>query len=110
MTRDNIRDTASTLAHLWTGVDIRDQLGVERIIRSHPVELRPVICAHVMRYLEARGFHAAAVSFEAMLFDMAGVEVEQSAAVMPLSCEHGVSLRNHTACPVCVSQLVVPGT
>jgi hypothetical protein len=71
LTRDCIRDTASTLAHLWTGPDCRDQIGVERIIRSHPVELRPVLCAHVMRYLEARGADVA--TFETLLFEMADV-------------------------------------
>jgi hypothetical protein len=73
LTRDMVRDTASTLAHLWTGSDTRDRLGVERIIRSHAPELRPVLCAHVMRYLEARGFYTQAAAFEAMLFDIAQV-------------------------------------
>jgi hypothetical protein len=73
MTRDALRDTASTLAHLWTGADIRDRMGVERILRSHGEELRPVLCAHIMRYLEARGFYTQAAAFEVMLFDMAGV-------------------------------------
>lgn len=72
-TRDNVRDTASTLAHLWTGADHRDQCGVERVIRSHPIELRPVLCAHIMRYLELRGFYTKAEKFEGMLFDMADV-------------------------------------
>jgi hypothetical protein len=73
MTRDAIRDTASTLAHLWTGADIRDRQGVARILASHAADLRPVLCAHIMRYLEARGFYTQAAAFEAMLFDIAGV-------------------------------------
>jgi hypothetical protein len=72
-TRDNVRDTASTLAHLWTGADRRDQYGVERIIRSHPESIRPVLCAHIMRYLELRGLYTKAATFEGMLFDMADV-------------------------------------
>jgi hypothetical protein len=72
MTRDTIRDTASTLAHLWCGDDVRDQLGVERLIRSHSASLRPVLCAHVMRYLQQRCPEKVA-TFEAMLFDIAGV-------------------------------------
>jgi hypothetical protein len=74
MTRDMVRDTASTLAHLWTGSDPKDRLGVERIIRSHCIELRPVLAAHIMRYLEARGFYTQAAAFEAMLFELAGVD------------------------------------
>jgi hypothetical protein len=73
MTRDAVRDTASTLAHLWTGADIRDREGVARILRSHSAELVPVLAAHIMRYLEARGWYTQAAAFEAMLFDMAGV-------------------------------------
>lgn len=72
MTRDNIRDTASTLAHLWTGKDRRDQYGVERIIRSHACDVRPVLCAHIMRYLEHRGVDITA--FESMLFELAGID------------------------------------
>ncbi len=75
MTRDIIRYTASTLAHLWCGDDIRDQQGVTRIIRSHSEALRPVLCAHIMRYLEARCTEKA-VTFEAMLLEVAGVTDE----------------------------------
>lgn len=75
MKRDIIRDTASTLAHLWCGDDIRDQQGVTRIIRSHSDELRPVLCAHIMRSLEAR-YPEKAVTFEDMLFEVAGVPDE----------------------------------
>lgn len=72
MTRDAIRDTASTLAHLWCGDDIRDQQGVTRIIRFHTGRLRPVLCAHIMRCLQER-CPEKAVTFEAMLFEVAGV-------------------------------------
>src|ERR1700682_6016253 len=35
LTRDNVRDTASTLAHHWVGPDTaKDRLGVTRIILS----------------------------------------------------------------------------
>jgi hypothetical protein len=74
MTRDNIRDTASTLAHLWVGPDtLKDREGVRRIILSHTEALRPPLCAHIMRYLEHRGFYTQAEKFEAMLFDLADV-------------------------------------
>jgi len=76
MTRDAIRDTASTLAHLWCGDDKRDQLGVERIIRSHSEALRHVLCAHIMRHLEVR-CPEKAVAFEAMLFEVAGAPDEE---------------------------------
>lgn len=72
MTRDDIRNTASTLAHHWVGGDtLRDREGVRRIILSHAVDLRPVLCAHVLRYLELRGWYTQAERFESMLFDLA---------------------------------------
>ncbi len=76
-TRDIIRDTASTLAHLWCwcGDDIRDQQGVTRIIRSYSEALGPVLCAHIMLYLEAR-CPEKAVTFSAMLAGAAGVPDE----------------------------------
>jgi hypothetical protein len=73
VSRDMVRDTASTLAHLWLGSHPMDRVGVERIIRSHCAPLLPVLCSHIMRYLEARGHNDAAVAFEAMLFEVAGV-------------------------------------
>jgi hypothetical protein len=76
LTRDNIRDAASTLAHHWVSAEPKDREGVERIIRSHPVPLHPVLCAHVMRYLELRGFYTKAEQFEGLLFDLAGELVE----------------------------------
>lgn len=79
LTRDAIRDTASTLAHHWVGPDrIKDRLGVQRIILSHHESLRPVLCAHVMRYLEQRGWFTQAAAFEGLLFDLAGVEDDGS--------------------------------
>ncbi len=79
MTRDIIRDTASTLAHLWCGDDSRDQQGVTRIIRSHSRShseaLGSVLCAHIMRYLEER-CPEKAVTFSAMLAGVAGVPDE----------------------------------
>ncbi len=68
--RDIIRDTASTLAHLWCGDDSRDQQGVTRIIRSYSEALGPVLCAHIMRDLEARCPNKA-VTFSAMLAGVA---------------------------------------
>jgi hypothetical protein len=76
LTKDNIRDAASTLAHHWVSAEPKDREGVERLIRSHPVPLHPVLCAHVMRYLELRGFYTKAEQFEGLLFDLAGELVE----------------------------------
>jgi hypothetical protein len=74
MTRDDIRNTASTLAHHWVGPDtLRDREGVRRIIISHTEALRPPLCAHIMRFLEHRGFYTQAEKFEALLFEMANV-------------------------------------
>jgi hypothetical protein len=90
LTRDAVRDTASTLAHHWTGPDtLRDRLGVQRVILSHPEALRPVLCSHIMRYLEARGFNTQAAAFEAMLFDLAGVAPEDDPPRYVLPVEVG---------------------
>jgi hypothetical protein len=76
LTKDNIRDAASTLAHHWVSADRKDHEGVERIIRAYPSMLQPVLCAHVMRYLELRGWYVKAERFEAFLFELAGDMVE----------------------------------
>lgn len=72
LTRDNIRDAASTLAHHWVSADSRDRLGVERLIRAYPHQMRPVICAHIMRHLVLQGFYTQAEKFEDLLLDLAG--------------------------------------
>jgi hypothetical protein len=72
LTRDNIRDAASTLAHHWVSAEPKDRAGVERIVHAYPQALQPVLCTHVMRYLELRGFYVKAELFEAFLFDLAG--------------------------------------
>jgi hypothetical protein len=72
LTKDNIRDAASTLAHHWVSAEPKDRVGVERIIRAYPAPLWPALCAHIMRYLELRGWYVKAEQFEALLFDFAG--------------------------------------
>jgi hypothetical protein len=76
ITRDNIRDAASTLAHHWTSSEHRDRLGVERLYLAYPVELQRPLGALVMRNLELRGFYRQAAAFERMLFDLAGLEAD----------------------------------
>lgn len=71
ITRDNIRDAASTLSHHWSTRELKDRAGVERLIYAYPCAMRPVICALILRYLEARGGDWS--TFESMLFDMAGI-------------------------------------
>lgn len=74
LTRDNIRDAASTLAHHWASKDRRDRLGVERIYLAFPVELQRPLGALVMRMLELRGLYTAAAAWEGLLFELAGLE------------------------------------
>jgi hypothetical protein len=76
ITRDNIRDAASTLAHHWTSADRRDRLGVERLLLAYPVELQRPLAALILMRLEERGHYTGAAAFEALLFDLAGLEPE----------------------------------
>ncbi|WP_316235081.1 MULTISPECIES: hypothetical protein [unclassified Bradyrhizobium] len=73
ISRDVIRDVASTLAHHWIGPDRMDSIGVERIIKSYPHTMRPVICALIILQLERQGFYTQAAAFEGLLFDLADI-------------------------------------
>lgn len=77
LTKDNIRDAASTLAHHWVSDEPKTRHGVERLIRAYPSALHPALCAHVMRYLEQRGWYVRAEHFEAFMFELAGDLVAQ---------------------------------
>lgn len=80
-TREQIRDLASTLAHHWTGSDpAKDREGVRRMIVAVPEAWRVPLCAHVLRYLELRGWYVPAERFESMLFDLAGIEDDGTAS------------------------------
>lgn len=77
VTREDVRNAASTLAHHWVGADpAKDREGVRRLIVAYPEAARVPLCAHVLRYLELRGFYTQAEKFEGMLFDLAGIEEE----------------------------------
>jgi hypothetical protein len=71
MTRDNIRDAASTLAHHWTSGEPRDWQGVERLLLSYPISLQRPLCALVLLFLQERGWYTRAAAFERFLFDLA---------------------------------------
>jgi hypothetical protein len=73
MTRDGIRDAASTLAYHWTSAESRDHQGVERMMLAFPVELQRPICALVLFFLEQRGAYTRAAAWERLLFDIAGL-------------------------------------
>lgn len=78
ITRDNVRDVASTLAHHWVGSDpVKDREGVRRIITAYPTAMRTALCALILWRLEGQGFYTAAGAFESMLFDMAGIEPDE---------------------------------
>lgn len=87
ITRDNYRDVASTLAHHWCGADtMRDREGVRRVLVAYPAAIRAVLSALILSRLEGQGAYTQAGAFEAMLFDLAGVEpddIERDRYVLP---------------------------
>jgi hypothetical protein len=90
MTRDDIRNTASTLAHYWCAGNQRDHEGVRRIILSHAVDMRPALCANMLRFIEQRGGNWGA--FEGLLCDLAGLDNEdderdEQAAMLALAMQ-----------------------
>jgi hypothetical protein len=75
MTRANLRNAASTLAHHWAsgdgGSSASNRLGVERCLLAYPEGHQRVLCAAIVQVL--RGRHGAhhADAFEDMLYDAA---------------------------------------
>jgi len=76
VTKNNVRDAASTLAHHWCGADAMDRVGVERVILAYPQALQLPLCALIMHTLEGRGFYTQAAAFEGWLFALADVDAE----------------------------------
>lgn len=74
VTRNAIRNAASTLAYLWARHEsFSDRAGVERLILSHPVSVRPALCVNIHAQLIARHEPEMAQEFEALLMDLADV-------------------------------------
>lgn len=71
MTRDTLRNAASTLAHHWENNSGIDRIGVERLIDAYPPAHQRHLCALVLSYLEQRGAYTSAMAFESMLYDAA---------------------------------------
>jgi hypothetical protein len=70
VTRDDIRNAASTLAHHWATRDPKDREGVRRLIAAYPPATRLPLCALILECLEADQ----RVAFDGLLFDMADIE------------------------------------
>jgi hypothetical protein len=74
VTRDQVRDASSTIAHLWSNGMQMDRIGAARLIKLVPADWRPVVCANIMLMLQQRGEYTQAQAFEGLLFDLAGIE------------------------------------
>lgn len=75
VTRDDIRNAASTLAHHWAQRDPKDREGVRRLIAAYPPATRLPLCALILERLNTLyGDHGGVHAFDALLFDMADIE------------------------------------
>jgi hypothetical protein len=75
MTRDDIRNTASTLAHYWeAAASDKDRAGVVRLIMTHEDDIRPALVVAMARYLLARDAGYSALLFEIELMGLAGID------------------------------------
>lgn len=76
VTRNDIRNAASTLAHHWArGDSDKDREGVRRIITAYPPAMRLPLCALILERLVATyGDHGGVHAFDGLLFDMADIE------------------------------------
>ncbi|WP_368508076.1 hypothetical protein [Bradyrhizobium lupini] len=73
VTRDDIRNAASTLAHHWATRDPKDREGVRRLIAAYPPATRLPLCALILERLQ--DYKGDTVSaFESLLFDAADIE------------------------------------
>jgi len=74
LTRDSVRDAASTLAHMWSAATSeKDRQGVDRIIQAFSAPTRCVVSALVLHFLEQRGFYTQAAALESLMFDHADI-------------------------------------
>jgi hypothetical protein len=75
MTRANLRNAASTLAHHWAsgegGSCAHNRLGVERCLLAYPEGHQRVLCAMMFQVLNTRHGAHHADAFEDMLYDAA---------------------------------------
>lgn len=73
VTRNDIRNAASTLAHHWATRDPKDREGVRRLIAAYPPATRLPLCALILERLQ--DYPAESVgAFDGLLFDMADIE------------------------------------
>lgn len=73
VTRDDIRNAASTLAHHWATRDPRDREGVRRLIAAYPPATRLPLCALILERLQDYAGDTC-TAFDGLLFDMADIE------------------------------------
>jgi len=71
MTREALRNAASTLAYHWENNAGIDRIGVERMLDAYPHAHQRLLSLMVYDYLETRGAYTAAMAFESMLYDAA---------------------------------------
>jgi len=73
MTRSNLRNAASTLAHHWAvapeGSLSANRLGVERLLLAYDPEVRCALCVAIAHTLHTRHGAHHADAFEDMLYD-----------------------------------------
>ncbi|MGM5019190.1 hypothetical protein [Tardiphaga sp. 367_B4_N1_1] len=74
MTREDIRNAASTLAHHWASRDPQDREGVRRLIAAYPLAIRVPLCALILERVHATYPPEALQAFDNLLFDMADIE------------------------------------
>lgn len=70
MTRENLRNAASTLAHHWEHGEGKGHIGVERLLLAYPTAHQSLLSALILGYLFTRN-RAAAETFEDFLYDLA---------------------------------------
>lgn len=74
VTRDDIRNAASTLAHHWASRAPKDREGVRRLIAAYPPAMRLPLCALILERLVGMNDGYGSDAFDALLFDMADIE------------------------------------
>lgn len=74
VTRDDIRNAASTLAHHWAQRDAKDREGVRRLIAAYPPATRLPLCALILERLGDYPETGLRAAFDGLLFEMADIE------------------------------------
>jgi hypothetical protein len=74
VSREDIRNAASTLAHHWASREPQDREGVRRLIAAYPAAYRLPLCALILERLHFSYASEATEAFDGLLFDMADIE------------------------------------